>query len=85
MSLGIERSKVSSVLLAGEWIACEQGSFYIDAYEYMWSRDQHDDHDWNPMNEHGFTFTRKSDGFQVFGPMTSIQAVTYKISQEENK
>lgn len=82
MSLGIERSRVSAVLIANEWVRCKPGSFYIDAYEFMWHREQGDDHDWNHMKEYGFAFRRASDSFCVFGPMSSIQAVSYNPEEE---
>jgi hypothetical protein len=88
MSLGIERSKVSSVMIGNEWVECNPGSFYIDAYEYMWSHDQGDDWDWNRFGDeslitcHGFVFERKADGLCVFGPMTSIQAVAHAVEKE---
>ena len=82
MSLGIERSRISAVLIANEWIRCKPGSFYIDAYEFMWHREQRDDLDWNNMKKYGFAFERASDSFCVFGPMSSIQAVSYNPSEE---
>jgi hypothetical protein len=91
MSLGIERSRISAVMIANEWIECYPGSFTFDAYEFCWSREQHDDHDWVHFSGeptvpcYGFFFERLSDKFCVFGPATSIQAVAYALPKKAGK
>ena len=84
MSLLIERSRVSRVMIANEWIECIVTSFTIDSYEYIWRYDErHHDADLVCLKEYGFAFTRKDTGFIVFGPMSSLKAVEYDDGYDE--
>jgi hypothetical protein len=86
MSLAIEMSDVTAVLLADGWHEVAEDSFYIDSYEYVDSYPAHLDRDplvvlgggREPLiPATGFTF-RDTDGALIYGPMTSIIAVKAK-------
>lgn len=80
MSLVIDTRRVIRVLLADGWHDIKQGSFDLDAYEFM---DGYDDYN-QPVvifkgdqsasiPSTGFTFIE--DGVRIDGPLTSVLAV----------
>lgn len=80
MSLAIDVAQVRSVLLVDGWHAVADGSFTIDAYEYVaWDAPGIE----NPVSlaagdsglcDAGFAFDT-DDGERIAGPLTSVLAV----------
>ena len=83
MSLYINPDKVSSVLLSDGWHDIKPESFFLDAYEYVYPRNQHGDlqiaHGGGNSGicATGFAFTELDDE-KVSGPLTAIEAVRYR-------
>lgn len=83
MSLCIQPNKITSILVAGEWIDIDPGSFYLDAYEYVdFGDDELSDGDvWHGGGDSGvcatgFRVTPRGFSTQrIQGPLTAIQAV----------
>lgn len=80
MSLAIDPARVVRVLLADKWHDCEQGSFDLDAYEFIERCDNSKTltifgggQDMQ-IPSTGFTFVN-TNGQQISGPITSILAV----------
>lgn len=86
MSLAIDVDRVLSVLIGGEWFDVLEGSFSIDAYEYIWHSSQDSGRD--PMVVHGggaggitssgYQFKVNPRGVWMAGPLDAVQAVRYK-------
>lgn len=81
MSLAIDVARVRSVLLADGWHAVSDGSFTVDAYEFVtWDVDGIENPvslaagDDDAVSAAGFAF-RTTDGDRVAGPLTSVLAV----------
>jgi hypothetical protein len=81
MSLRIDPNKIFGALIAGEWISVDEGTFDIDAYEYIESGDDglviHGGGQ-SDVCATGFTFrttTAAGQSCDVHGPLTAIQAV----------
>lgn len=81
MSLAIDVAQVRSVLLVDGWHAVADGSFAVDAYEYVaWDTPGVE----NPVSlaagadagvsAAGFAFV-STDGERIAGPLTSVLAV----------
>ena len=81
MSLCIPTKYINEVMIGNKWIPCEEDSFLIDAYEFVYTRDQDDD-DFHAFGGQsgvtyvGFQFTTEW-GYTVSGPMTAIQCVKW--------
>ena len=70
MSLQINESKVTRVLLADGWHDCQ--GFRLDSYEFG---TYHPDGGQNGVCATGFVFRDAATGEQVAGPLTAILAV----------
>lgn len=80
MSLAIDVDHVTEVLLADGWHQVLDGSFTLDAYEYLWYSAGNPDEAQilhgggnSGVCATGFGF-KSSDGW-LYGPLTAIQAV----------
>lgn len=92
MSIAIDVDNVASVLLEDGWHEVADGSFSLDAYEFIWwSRPRQNERggDNDPDVLHGggqggvcatgFDFTEKGwDGLRIAGPLTAILAVRFQ-------
>jgi hypothetical protein len=82
MSLAIDPARINRVLLADGWHSCVQGSFDLDAYEYI---ERYGDSKKTLMifgggqdsqvSSTGFRFEMTSGGW-LYGPITSILAIS---------
>lgn len=78
MSLAIDVDNVTNVLLADGWHGVANGSFDIDAYEFVIEdRPVHGGGE-SGISASGFVFDSTKTGRRVYGPLTSIIAVQTK-------
>lgn len=83
MSLAIDTAKVSGVLLVDGWHAVIPESFDLDAYEYVYPRENKDDilvHGGGQSGvcACGFMFREEGVDGILSGPLTAIIAVRYQ-------
>lgn len=83
MSLAIDVAQVRSVLLVDGWHAVADGSFTVDAYEFVaWDTPGLDNPvspaagDGTGVGAAGFAFV-STDGERIAGPLTSVLAVDH--------
>jgi hypothetical protein len=73
MSISVETSTISSVLIGGEWHQVIDQSFSTGTFEYVSSSEQsYDASGATPAD--GFSFTA-GNGERVAGPISAVQAV----------
>lgn len=76
VSLSIEVNKVTDVLLADKWHKINDGSFDIDAYEFINGTETVHKGGNGGITSAGFVF--ESEGVTFSGPLTSVLAVRYQ-------
>lgn len=76
MSLCIDLDNVHAVLIAGVWYNVDHQSFNLDSYEFAWEGETYHGCGKDGVCAKGFAFT--SNGADIAGPLTAIQAVSSK-------
>jgi hypothetical protein len=77
MSLAIDVDEITHVLLADGWHEIEQGSFFLDSYEYVAGVNYELLHGGGHSGicATGFRFRVRQSSFTTEGPLTSIIAI----------
>jgi hypothetical protein len=77
MSLAIDITVISEVLIANEWISVQPGTFRLDKYEFVQegTTAKVQPGTGNSMTALGFTF--RSGSANYAGPMASIRAIKF--------